>query len=89
MEKDLKKAVAILKSFGATEVYLFGSWAKGKARPESDLDLAEKGVPPEKFFEAYGEVIFAVRREVHLISLDRPNDFTEFLRTRGELSFVG
>ncbi len=88
IEKEIKKAVEILKQFGATEVYLFGSWAKGKARPESDLDLAEKGVPANKFFSAYGHLIMAMDREVHLIALDRPTDFSEFLKSRGELRYV-
>jgi len=88
IKKEIEKAVAILKEFGATEVYLFGSWATGKAHPDSDLDLAEKGIPAEKFYEAYGKVMFAIRRELHLISLDKPTDFADFLRGRGELSLV-
>ena len=35
---------AILKRHGATEIYVFGSHAKGTATSESDLDLAVTGI---------------------------------------------
>lgn len=89
LHKDLAKAVEILKRFGAKEVYVFGSQAAGKARPDSDLDLAEKGIPPEKFFKAYGNLLMALEHDVHLIDLDKPNDFSKFLSARGELRLVG
>jgi predicted nucleotidyltransferase len=89
LKKDLEKAVAILKEFGATEVYLFGSQATGKARKDSDLDLAERGIPARKFFEAYGKVLMALDHEVHLIALDKPTDFSKYLQSKGELRVVG
>ena len=33
----------ILKKYNAAETYIFGSYAKGNARPESDIDLLVKG----------------------------------------------
>ncbi len=89
VKKDLEKAAKILKEFGAKEVYLFGSQAVGNAGKYSDLDLAVSGIPPEKFYEAGGEVMFAVSLPVHIIDLDFPNDFTEYLRANGELRSVG
>jgi len=89
IEQEIKKAIALLKQFGATEVYLFGSWAKGKAHPDSDLDLAERGIPDEKFYEAYARVMFAIKREVHLIDLDDTSPFTRYLEAEGELRSVG
>ena len=36
--KDYKKAISHL--FDAATVYLYGSYSKGNARPESDIDVA-------------------------------------------------
>lgn len=54
-----RKAAKFLRNeFGAREVILFGSLAR---RTEftlfSDIDLAVRGIPCERFFEAVGEVI--------------------------------
>lgn len=37
LRKDLSEAVEILKHYGATEVYLFGSLARGGADEDSDM----------------------------------------------------
>jgi predicted nucleotidyltransferase len=35
----IEKILEITGSYGATNVRVFGSWARGDARPDSDLDL--------------------------------------------------
>jgi uncharacterized protein len=84
----IKKAAEMLKSFGATDVYLFGSLAKGTFRKDSDIDLAVSGIPPEKFFEAMGRAEDVLKREIDLIDLDEKNQFVEFLKSHGELKLV-
>ena len=84
----IKKAADTLKSFGATDVYLFGSFAKGTYRKDSDIDIAVSGIPPEKFFEAMGRAEDVLNREIDLIDLDEQNTFVEFLKTHGELQHV-
>lgn len=84
----IKKAAHTLKSFGATDVYLFGSFAKGDYRKDSDIDIAVSGIPPEKFFEAMGRAEDVLNREIDLIDLDEKNSFVEFLKTHGELQHV-
>ncbi len=53
MDADLipliEKAAAALKAAGAREVYVFGSASKGTLRPNSDVDMAVSGLPPEVF----------------------------------------
>ena len=49
-EKDVTRAVAILKAAGCTHVFLFGSLASGKVREGSDIDLAIRGCPEGSFF---------------------------------------
>ncbi len=86
---DIEKATRILKEGGATEVYIFGSAAAGEARPESDLDLAVKGIPPERYFQVGGQVMLAVSRSVDILDLDSPTPFTEYLIRKGRLRRVG
>ncbi len=88
-KQDLQSARTILKEFGATEIYLFGSFAQGKARKDSDLDLAVKGLPPQHFFRALGQLMFNLHRPVHLVDLDERNEFTAYLEKKGELVSLG
>jgi predicted nucleotidyltransferase len=52
LRNSIDAAADILKAFGVTEVYLFGSAAHGSLRPDSDVDLAVSGIPPAVFFKA-------------------------------------
>jgi predicted nucleotidyltransferase len=84
----LIQAANTLRTFGATEVYVFGSFANGTFREDSDIDLAVSGIPPEKFFEAMGRAEDVLNREIDLIDLDEKNPFVEFLKSHGELRNV-
>lgn len=44
-KRDLERALEILRGFGCTEIYLFGSLARGEFRERSDIDLAVRGCP--------------------------------------------
>ena len=88
IDEMIKKATEILKSFGATNVYLFGSVAKGTNTEHSDIDLAVTGIPPEKFFEAIGDTFGAIRREIDIIDLDEKTPFISYLKEHGELHRV-
>ena len=81
-------AVEVLRGVGAKEVYLFGSAAEDRDTPDSDIDLAVKGIPPEMFFEAVGMVEMAISENFDIIDLDDPNPFTEFLIRKGKLARV-
>lgn len=93
MSEDLERAIRIaaevLKAEGAREVYLFGSLAKGRERPESDIDLAVSGLPPKRFFHAMARAHEAAGRTLDLIDLDDNSPFVQFLREHGELRLVG
>ena len=46
IEKSAVLAVAnLLRSMGATQVFIFGSATKGKLRTDSDIDMAVAGLP--------------------------------------------
>jgi predicted nucleotidyltransferase len=85
----IERAAAALKAAGAREVYIFGSASKGTMRPDSDVDVAVSGLPPEIFFRAMGKASRALGRQVDLVDLDEDNPFTRYLKTKGELLRVG
>ena len=84
-QSEVEKVARILLQAGAREVFLFGSAAHGKERAESDLDLAVRGLPPERFFVAMSAIAFAISVPFDLIDLDDKNPFTNYLETEGEL----
>jgi predicted nucleotidyltransferase len=86
---EIEVAARILKEAGATEVYVFGSAATGDMRPDSDIDLAIRGLPPRLFFPTMSKVTFAVSRPIDLVDLDDAKDFADFLTQEGELVRVG
>jgi len=55
---DLIKALAkrLKEQYGAKEVILFGSYAKGKATEDSDIDLLIISESKERFFERQATV---------------------------------
>jgi len=86
--ETIDTAVAILREAGAQEVYLFGSAAEGRDTPDSDIDLAVRGLPPKSFFEAVGRVVLAISQHFDIVDLDDANPFTEYLARKGKLARV-
>lgn len=84
----IDKAAGVLKTFGATEVYLFGSVEKGTDTEHSDIDLAVSGIPPKMFFKAMGSTLNVLKREFDLVDLDEKNPFVEYLKSHGALKRV-
>ena len=72
---DIERIIDYLKSIGCSEIYLFGSAAEGHASETSDLDFAVRGIPANKFFAVYGEVLNRSSRPVDLIDLDLQANF--------------
>ena len=89
MKGLVEKAALALKAAGAKEVYVFGSASKGTMRPNSDVDIAVSGLPPEVFFRAMAAAHDALGRPLDLVDLDEDNPFTQYLKTKGELLRVG
>jgi len=85
---DVEKALEILKDVGCREVYIFGSLADGTVTPQSDIDFAVKGIPPEFFFKVLGKLIMQLDHPVDLIDLEEDNRFTNKIRSEGKLHRV-
>jgi predicted nucleotidyltransferase len=89
IDSQIEKATAVLKAAGAREVYVFGSAASGRMRPDSDVDIAVSGLPPKVFFRAMSDAERALGRPLDLIDLDEDSPFTRYLKSEGELRRVG
>ena len=88
LRKAIERAAAVLKDFGAREVYIFGSAAGGTMREGSDVDFAVVGLPPGVFITAMVRASDALGRELDLIDLDDDNLFTQYLKRKGKLQRV-
>ena len=77
---DIAQAVAILKEGGCSEVYVFGSVAEDRTRAGSDIDLAVRGCPPERFFPLLGRLLMTLKHPVDLVNLDHASRLNDFLQ---------
>ncbi len=72
-EEDKKNIVLFLrKKFNPKFIYLFGSFAKGEGREDSDVDLAiytDDVIESYELFMAAGELSFIVKRDVQIVHL--------------------
>ncbi len=88
-QKDIDKAIEILKSADCTDIFLFGSLATGKTSDDSDIDLAVRGCPPGKYFHLLGQLLLELEHPVDLVRLDTPDAFARHLEREGELLQIG
>ena len=88
-QRDVRRAVEILKESGCTQIFLFGSLATGKVHKGSDIDLAVRGCPKGEFFHLLGKLLLELYHSVDLVSLDRQDDFARYLEEKGGLLQVG
>jgi uncharacterized protein len=63
-------AIPILKTYGATAVYLFGSVAQGQATPSSDLDLLALGIGHADYWDLRRDLEQALGRPLDLFTQD-------------------
>ena len=86
IDRDLLFAAAkVFLRMGATEVFVFGSATKGALRPDSDVDMAVTGLPPQVYFSAISKASDLLGRPVDLVDLDDPTPLVRHLRGSGAL----
>ena len=86
IEKSAVSAAAnLFRSMGATQVFIFGSAAKGLLRPDSDVDMAVTGLPPPVYFSAVSKASDMLGRPVDLVDLDDSTPLVRYLPGSGEL----
>ena len=86
VKTDIEKASEILKKYGCTEIFVFGSVVNGKFNDDSDIDIAVKGLEDRLFFKVLAELGRQLFHEIDLIDLDdEENRFVQFILKKGEL----
>lgn len=88
-QEDVRRAIEILRAGGCTDIFLFGSLARQRARSGSDLDFAVRGCSPENFFHLWGKLLMALEHTVDLVDLDSVDPFARYLEQEGELVQIG
>ena len=89
-QKEIEKAIKILKENGAKEVFLFGSMVNGKFHENSDIDLAVKGLQEKNFFKVASILNFELKNQIDLVDLDdKENRFSQMILKLGGLLKVG
>lgn len=88
-EETVRAAANLLRSMGATQVFVFGSATKGGLRPDSDVDMAVSGLPSELYFIAVSKASDVLGRPVDLVDLDDSTPLVRYLVGSGELVRVG
>ena len=88
-QRDIRRAVTILKEAGCTHVFLFGSLSIAQIRDKSDIDLAIRGCPRGRFFHLLGKLLLELEHPVDLVDLDRQGAFARYLEEEGGLLQIG
>jgi len=86
--RDVETAVEILKGEGCSEIYLFGSLIDGPITPQSDIDMAVKGIPSGSYFKVFAKLMMRLDHPVDLINLEKDNRFGSMLQKEGYLHRV-
>jgi predicted nucleotidyltransferase len=88
-QKNLQRAIEILKNEGCTEIFLFGSLAAKNIRKNSDIDIAIRGCPKGKFFHLLGKLLLELDYPVDLVNLESQDAFAQHLAQQGNLIQIG
>jgi len=81
-QEDKAMIVKIARRYDVKGVLLFGS-STDPNRVASDIDLAIEGITPAKFFDFYGELMFALSKPVDLVELSRDSKFNRLIYCEG------
>jgi predicted nucleotidyltransferase len=79
MLTELTRASLILSGYGAQQVILYGSLARGTYRVDSDIDLCVKGLPTRNFFPAVADCLMQAEHAISIIDLE---NLTGYFKTR-------
>ena len=84
---DISEIIRISKEYDAEKVFLFGS-CLDKMESAKDIDIAVKGVNPDKFFEMYGRILGVAENEIDLIPIENVREhFANTIFEKGMLIY--
>ena len=85
-EKDKKTIREISKKYHAKRVLLFGS-SLDTDKESNDIDIAVDGILPKKFYDFYGDLIFALSKPVDVIDISKISRFTKLILKEGTILY--
>ena len=88
-QKDIEKAVNLLRNEGCKSIYLFGSMVTGKIHNNSDIDIGISGLPPQNFFRVYANLDRELSNNIDLVDFDLNKDFYVLLNSLEEVVELG
>ena len=80
--KEFEISVATLRRYGAQEIYIFGSMARGGFDENSDWDFAVRGITPADGLRAQGILLSILSRPIDLVDLDNDPEFASHLQQK-------
>ena len=81
-ESDKNILIDCDKKFGVSALYLFGSSTTNEMSPQ-DIDVGVKGVPPEKFFSFYAQLLRRLSIPVDVVDMTKPSMFVGIIEETG------
>lgn len=81
-DKDRRTIKEISEKYQAKRVILFGS-SIDSAKESQDIDMAVEGVPPQRFFKYYGDLLLRLSKPVDLIDLSGRSKFVKLILREG------
>ncbi len=78
------EAAQALMNAGAREVYVFGSHARGSARPDAEIDLAVRGLEWMALHQLICDLPPRLGRPIDVVSLDEETPFARHLEQKIE-----
>ena len=81
-DQDIEIIRQTSRKYALKRVLLFGSAAHSAAMPR-DIDLAVEGLDPRRFFQFYGDLLFALSLPVDVFDLSQPGRFADLVRQEG------
>ena len=89
---EIKKLIPVIKSIliknGAKRIILFGSFVEKSLSKNSDIDIAEYGVPDHLFFKVYAELCDVCKDvKIDLIDIEDTKGFFRERILNGEVIY--
>lgn len=80
--KDKNIIIECGKKYNVDYIMLFGSSINEESE-SNDIDIAVKGIKPEKFFKFYAEIFRKATKSVDLIDLNEKSAFNSLVEKNG------
>ena len=89
LEDIVRKCSKVFERYEVSFCYLFGSYAKGKATPVSDVDLLiSANVKGLKFYGLVEEIRTALHKRVDVLDMNQRGYFFNMMRDVSNLSMI-